>query len=129
MGVAHFRLRSGDFRQGRFAFIATFPVLYHRPHIWTPTSPRLCALRWLAASALFPCGVLIEIQFDASEGRASYQTLRAEWMVGQQFERTEHLNEFETIVDQASKARYREDGTVAASTQACTQHSVAQPTA
>jgi hypothetical protein len=39
-------------------------------------------------------------------------------MVGQRFERTEHLNEFETIVDQASKARYREDGTVAASTQA-----------
>lgn len=39
-------------------------------------------------------GNVTEIQFNASEGCDAYQTLRAEWMVGQQFEQLEHLGEF-----------------------------------
>lgn len=35
-----------------------------------------------------------EVNFDVSDGREAYQTLRAAWMVGQQFERLDKLEEF-----------------------------------
>jgi amidase len=35
-----------------------------------------------------------ETQFDASDGRAAYVTLRGEWMVGQQIERLDKLDQF-----------------------------------
>lgn len=37
-----------------------------------------------------------EVTFDASDGRDAYLTLRSQWMVGQQFERLEHIDEFES---------------------------------
>jgi amidase len=48
-----------------------------------------------AAAALGKLGAKVEqIEFDASGGRAAYQTWRGFWMVGQQFERLALINEF-----------------------------------
>jgi amidase len=48
-----------------------------------------------AAAALGEHGVHVEhIEFDASGGRAAYQTWRGFWMVGQQYERLALINEF-----------------------------------
>jgi amidase len=48
-----------------------------------------------AAAALGKVGAHVEqIEFDASAGRAAYQTWRGFWMVGQQFERLARINEF-----------------------------------
>ena len=48
-----------------------------------------------AALALADDGAQVrEIAFDVSAGRDAYLTLRGEWMVGQQFERLDRLDEF-----------------------------------
>jgi amidase len=48
-----------------------------------------------AAAALEKLGAKVEqIEFDASAGRDAYNTLRGFWMVGQQYERLAHINEF-----------------------------------
>ena len=48
-----------------------------------------------AAAALGKLGANVEqIEFDASGGRAAYQTWRGFWMVGQQYQRLAHLQEF-----------------------------------
>jgi amidase len=48
-----------------------------------------------AAAALGEHGAHVEhIEFDASGGRAAYQTWRGFWMVGQQYERLALINEF-----------------------------------
>jgi amidase len=48
-----------------------------------------------AAAALEQRGVHVEqITFDASGGRAAYQTWRGFWMVGQQYQRLAQINEF-----------------------------------
>ncbi len=48
-----------------------------------------------AAAALGELGAQVEhIEFDASGGRAAYQTWRGFWMVGQQYERLAQINEF-----------------------------------
>ncbi len=48
-----------------------------------------------AAAALDKLGAKVEhIEFDASGGRAAYQTWRGFWMVGQQYERLARINEF-----------------------------------
>jgi amidase len=48
-----------------------------------------------AAAALEKLGADVEqIDFDAGEGRAAYQTWRGFWMVGQQYERLEQIDEF-----------------------------------
>ena len=48
-----------------------------------------------AASALRECGAHVEqIEFDASGGRAPYQTWRGFWMVGQQYERLGQIEQF-----------------------------------
>ncbi|MGA2817644.1 MAG: amidase [Xanthobacteraceae bacterium] len=48
-----------------------------------------------AAAALEKLGAHVEhIAFDASAGRAPYQTWRGFWMVGQQYERLAQINEF-----------------------------------
>jgi len=50
-----------------------------------------------AAVALGKQGARVEhIAFDASDGRAAYQTWRGFWMVGQQFERLARITEFGT---------------------------------
>ncbi len=36
-----------------------------------------------------------EVDFDASDGNAAYLTLRAEWMVGQQYQRLDKLEDFD----------------------------------
>jgi amidase len=49
----------------------------------------------VAAAALEKLGAHVEhIAFDASAGRAPYQTWRGFWMVGQQYERLAQINEF-----------------------------------
>ena len=48
-----------------------------------------------AAAALGKLGAQVEhIEFDASGGRAAYQTWRGFWMVGQQFERLKQIEQF-----------------------------------
>jgi amidase len=48
-----------------------------------------------AAAALEKLGARVEhIEFDASGGRAAYQTWRGFWMVGQQYQRLAQINEF-----------------------------------
>jgi amidase len=48
-----------------------------------------------AASALGKLGAHVEhIEFDASGGRAAYQTWRGFWMVGQQYQRLAQIKEF-----------------------------------
>ncbi len=48
-----------------------------------------------AALALGDAGAIVhEIELELSEGRGAYKTLRGVWMVGQQFERLEHLDRF-----------------------------------
>lgn len=48
-----------------------------------------------AARSLRSAGAAVdEIGFDVSEGREAYHTLRGEWMVGQQLERIEVLDQF-----------------------------------
>jgi amidase len=48
-----------------------------------------------AAAALEKLGARVEhIEFDASDGRAPYQTWRGFWMVGQQYQRLAQINEF-----------------------------------
>jgi amidase len=48
-----------------------------------------------AAAALEKLGAHVEhIAFDASSGRAAYQTWRGFWMVGQQYQRLAQINEF-----------------------------------
>jgi amidase len=48
-----------------------------------------------AALALRAVGAQVEeIEFDAGDGRASYQTWRGFWMVGQQYERLARIEEF-----------------------------------
>jgi amidase len=48
-----------------------------------------------AAAALERLGAKVEhIEFDASGGRAAYQTWRGFWMVGQQYQRLAQINEF-----------------------------------
>jgi len=48
-----------------------------------------------AAAALGKLGARVEqIEFDASSGRAAYQTWRGFWMVGQQYQRLAQINEF-----------------------------------
>jgi amidase len=48
-----------------------------------------------AAAALEKLGARVEhINFDASDGRAAYQTWRGFWMVGQQYQRLAQINEF-----------------------------------
>jgi amidase len=48
-----------------------------------------------AAAALGKRGAKVEqVELDASAGRAAYNTWRGFWMVGQQYERLAHLNEF-----------------------------------
>jgi len=48
-----------------------------------------------AALALLVVGAQVEeIEFDAGDGRASYQTWRGFWMVGQQYERLARIEEF-----------------------------------
>jgi amidase len=48
-----------------------------------------------AAAALEKLGARVEhIAFDASGGRAAYQTWRGFWMVGQQYQRLAQINEF-----------------------------------
>src|SRR6185312_12693406 len=48
-----------------------------------------------AALALRVVGAQVEeIEFDAGDGRASYQTWRGFWMVGQQYERLARIEEF-----------------------------------
>jgi amidase len=48
-----------------------------------------------AAAALEKLGARVEhIAFDASDGRAAYQTWRGFWMVGQQYQRLAQINEF-----------------------------------
>jgi len=48
-----------------------------------------------AAWALRAVGAQVEeIEFDAGDGRASYQTWRGFWMVGQQYERLARIGEF-----------------------------------
>jgi amidase len=48
-----------------------------------------------AAAALEKRGARVEhIEFDASDGRAPYQTWRGFWMVGQQYQRLAQINEF-----------------------------------
>jgi amidase len=48
-----------------------------------------------AAAALDKLGAHVEqIEFDASGGRAAYQTWRGFWMVGQQYQRLAQINEF-----------------------------------
>ena len=48
-----------------------------------------------AAVALGKLGASVEqIEFDASGGRAAYQTWRGFWMVGQQYQRLAQINEF-----------------------------------
>jgi amidase len=48
-----------------------------------------------AAAALGKLGAKVEqIEFDASGGRAAYQTWRGFWMVGQQYQRLAQINEF-----------------------------------
>jgi amidase len=48
-----------------------------------------------AALALRNAGARVEeIEFDASDGRAPYQTWRGFWMVGQQYERLAQIGEF-----------------------------------
>ncbi len=48
-----------------------------------------------AAAALEKLGARVEhIEFDASGGRAAYQTWRGFWMVGQQYQRLSQINEF-----------------------------------
>lgn len=48
-----------------------------------------------AALALAQEGAEVrEIEFDASDGRDAYLTLRGEWMVGQQFERLDRIDDF-----------------------------------
>ncbi len=56
-----------------------------------PQIEQICrdAARRLASDA-----TVDEIDFDASDGRAAYLTLRAEWMVGQQVERLDSLDQF-----------------------------------
>ena len=48
-----------------------------------------------AAFALRAAGAQVEeIEFDAGDGRAAYQTWRGFWMVGQQYERLDRIGEF-----------------------------------
>ena len=48
-----------------------------------------------AAAILAECGAQVEqIEFDASGGRAAYQTWRGFWMVGQQYERLTQIDQF-----------------------------------
>jgi amidase len=48
-----------------------------------------------AALALRAAGARVEeIEFDAGDGRASYQTWRGFWMIGQQYERLARIDEF-----------------------------------
>jgi amidase len=48
-----------------------------------------------AAAALAKLGANVEhIEFDASDGRAAYQTWRGFWMVAQQFERLKQIEQF-----------------------------------
>ena len=48
-----------------------------------------------AAERLAESGAIVEvIDFDASDGHEAYLTLRGEWMVGQQLERLDRLDEF-----------------------------------
>jgi len=48
-----------------------------------------------AAAILAECGAQVEqIEFDASGGRAAYQTWRGFWMVGQQYQRLAQIDQF-----------------------------------
>jgi amidase len=48
-----------------------------------------------AAAALDKLGAKVEhVEFDASGGRAAYQTWRGFWMVGQQYERLKQIDQF-----------------------------------
>ena len=67
----------------------------------SPTSPASASKAEIdticrdAAAALEKLGAKVEhIVFDASGGRAAYQTWRGFWMVGQQYQRLAQINEF-----------------------------------
>ena len=56
--------------------------------------PEVDAICRSAAAALQKLGAEVEeIEFDASAGRAAYQTWRGFWMVGQQYQRLAHMGE------------------------------------
>ena len=58
-----------------------------------PEVERVCRA---AATKLEADGARVEeVDFDASDGNAAYLTLRAEWMVGQQYRRLDRLEEFD----------------------------------
>lgn len=79
--------RALDVKNMRAAYIADLAGIGVDPEI-----ERVCRD---AAHRLAADGATVEtIEFDASDGREAYQVLRAEWMVGQQYERLDQLAEF-----------------------------------
>jgi amidase len=79
--------RSDDIKDLRIAYVSDIAGIGVEAEIDT-----LCGA---AAAALGKLGAQVEhIEFDASAGRAAYQTWRGFWMVGQQFERLAQIEQF-----------------------------------
>ena len=79
--------RRGDARGLRVAYVADIAGI--------GVEPEIAAICRDAALALRTAGAQVEeIAFDASDGRAPYQTWRGFWMVGQQYERLNQIGEF-----------------------------------
>jgi amidase len=79
--------RRGDAKGLRIAYAPEIAGIGIEAEIASICRDAACALRAVGAQ-------VEEVEFDAGDGRASYQTWRGFWMVGQQYERLARIEEF-----------------------------------